>query len=87
MVTPKKRYYNKQQLEAGIRYEMQFGVDRATATRIATAKLMNVGATYYRRQQLIEPVIARDTRKIKKKLRRKFEQQQYSPFNQGSLFR
>jgi hypothetical protein len=86
MVTPPKKYYNKQQLEEGIRYEMQFGVDRATATRVAMAKMLNVGATYYRRQAMLTPVIRHDTVKIKRKMRNRFKNESYNPFNAGSLF-
>lgn len=87
MVTPPKKYYNQQQLNAGIAYEMQFGVDKATATRIAQQKLLRVGATYYRRQQMLIPTINQDTRKIKRKMKKRFEEEGYSPFNQGSFFR
>jgi hypothetical protein len=85
MVRKYAQYYNQQQLNHGIRVEMSRGLDRATAERIARQNLSQ-SPKYYLRVQAMTPVFKQDRRTYRRKIVRKAERDNYSPFNQGSFF-
>jgi hypothetical protein len=86
MVRKYAQYYNQQQLNHGIQIEMSYGLDRASAEKVARAKLSQ-SPKYYLRVQSMTPVFKQDRRTYRRKIKKKMDEANYSPFNQGSYFR
>ena len=80
------QYYNSEQLRQGIRIEMSYGLDRETAERVARQKLSQ-SPRYYKRQAALTPVYKQDRRCYRRRLKRKEDEANYNPFNQGSFFK
>lgn len=78
-------YYNNQQLNQGIREEMKYGLDRATAEKVARQKLAQ-SPRYYKRQHQLVPTFKQDRRCYRRRQKRAEERANYNPFNQGSFF-
>jgi len=86
MVRKYAQYYNNQQLQEGIRVEMSYGLDRETAERVARQKLSQ-SPRYYLRQKALVPTFKQDRRCYRRRLKRKEEAENYSPFRLGSFFK
>jgi hypothetical protein len=85
MVRNYVKYYNQQQLNQGIRYEMSRGLDQQTAERAARQNLSQ-SPKYYLRVAALTPVFKQDRRTQRRKIKKKMDAANYSPFNQGSYF-
>jgi hypothetical protein len=86
MVRKYAQYYNQQQLNHGIQVEMSYGLSRYQAEQVARQKLSQ-SPKYYLRQQALTPVFKNDRRTYRRRVKRKEEEANYNPFNQGSFFR
>jgi len=80
------QYYSSQQLKQGIREEMKYYKDAKVAEQVARQKLAQSPRFYQRQKELI-PVYKQDRRCYRRRLKRKEERDNYSPFTQGSFFK
>jgi hypothetical protein len=82
------QYFNNKQLERGIKIEMSYGLDRATAERVARQKLAQ-SPRYYERVGSLTPVLKQDRRRFRRLAKKKIQRQLGgdSPYNQGSPFK